>query len=401
MTHMHLGRRPVRKLHGLLALWVTCVTSASAQTTGPVCTAVASSNNALYLVSQSGSLVSQLLTDSLPKLSVAIAPEANKVAYIPSTNPQTFTIVDTTGRAVTTTLPTSLTSVFTAVSWDAQNVLKAQSHVGQRTDMFSFYSAPGAATVSLQEPVNIATGEVCAAPPGNNGTACIRGNTVVAGDKVVYSENLFAPGSSTAIASVSIPVGGTVASPGTPSFQLQVLSIAEGVTLKVGLPTGNWIQSRVVSGAAIPLNLDDIVYGFVPTITDVIKGTVRVDVLQSAFGAGPFDPAISWRDGAHIGVLERKTTGAQLLLINRNGNTSSAILGAFNIQEPVIALNFDTPSLLVFKTLQRFGVVPVTITTSANGATLVLGAITDLPLSISATLPTGPATVPVLGWSCQ
>src|SRR6185312_1557089 len=81
MTHMHLGRRPVRKLHGLLALWVTCVTSASAQTTGPVCTAVASSNNALYLVSQSGSLVSQLLTDSLPKLSVAIAPEANKVAY--------------------------------------------------------------------------------------------------------------------------------------------------------------------------------------------------------------------------------------------------------------------------------------------------------------------------------
>jgi len=180
-----------------------------------------------------------------------------------------------------------------------------------------------------------------------------------------------------------------------------VLSIAEGVTLKVGLPTGNWIQSRVVSGAAIPLNLDDIVYGFVPTITDVIKGTVRVDVLQSAFGASPFDPAISWRDGAHIGVLERKLTGAQLLLINRNGNPSSAIVGAFNIQEPVIALNFDTPSLLVFKTLQRFGVVPVTITTSANGATLVLGAITDLPLSISATLPTGPATVPVLGWSCQ
>ena len=99
--------------------------------------------NDLYLVSRAGTVETRFTADRSPKLSAAIAPDASKVAFIPTATPQSFTVVNSKAKTVSTVVAASSSGgVFTDVLWDADDALAAQTHVGQIESAFSFYRVP-------------------------------------------------------------------------------------------------------------------------------------------------------------------------------------------------------------------------------------------------------------------
>ena len=366
----------------------------------PNCNALVSANNQLFLVSQTGSVFNQFVTDSLPKESVALSPDGSKVAYISSANPNAFTVVDTSGRSVTTLVPPSTRATFTSVSWDAKTVLNVRSRIGQENDLFQFYSVPNAFTAPLAQTTSPRIGKICAARGlDDNNAACISENLVVVGKKILESQDSLSSENVKTIATLSIPIGSTVTSQTTPSFQARVVSIADDITLQITLPNGNWSQSRVPLGAAIPISWDDGQFGFIPVSVDSVRGAVTVNIVKSNVTGEVFDPAITWTNDNYVAAIERGSKGAQYVLTKSSGNTAP-IRSDLGIQEQVISMTYDTPTLVVFRTASRFAVAPVTFV-NGGAPTMTIGPITTLPTSLVAQFPNGAVKTQVVGWSCR
>jgi hypothetical protein len=374
------------------------VASAAAQT--PLsCNALISANNQLYLVARDGTLLSQFITDGLPKTSITLSPDGTKAAYLSSSNPNSFTVVSSSGRSATTVIPASAQATLSAVSWDASSVLKVRSHIARENDLFQFYAVPDSFSSTLQRIGNEVIGRVCAAKWTDDFTpACITEDQIVVNKKVLAISDPSSADNSTLLGTVSVMLRSSVATQTSPSFEIGVSSLSSGVTLQITLPNGNWKQSRVSVGENIPISWDDADYGFIPVSVDSTKGVVTVNIVKSK-GAAGFDPAITWSSNNYVAAIERGKTGAQLVLVKSSGNEAPHRI-ALDLAEPVVSLNYDTPTTLVLRLRSYFGAMPVSFVNGST-ASIKAGLITPLPTSLEVVLPNGKVKASVEGWSCR
>ncbi len=392
------------------------------QNSVPVCEALVSSANDLFLISSGGDVKIQFTTDGLQKGSVSLAPDSQKVAYIPGADHRKVTLVDERGDTVTRTVQEIPNAVFTNVEWNTDSILATEYSLGQRDNVFSYHFVRGKLWEAQMRSRRSVQGENCVARALERWDyACVNGAEVEVGGGIIYSADAFAPASAKTVGSLSIRLGTSSSSATTPPFGVELVSVSDGVTLKITLPTGNWIQQRVQDGEPIALTLDDIVYGFIPKVTNRTKNIVQVNIVQSLFGDSAFDRAVGWYDDGVVAVVERPQAGPRLLLLadHKRDAADRQIGGALNIPVPLQSMRFvrkhengrrrdndndGDQSLLIFKTLNGYGYVPVSVSSPEKHGSvpsLNVGPITYLPSTITASLPSGKASVDVLDWNCS
>jgi hypothetical protein len=401
-----------------LAGAISTAQTVAAETTAPVCQALVSRANDLYLVSDSGAILRQFTTDGAVKQSPAVAPDGTRVAFIPAGAPQSFVIANGRGQAVTTPVESKIKGPLTAIAWNGNEIVSASIHAGQLESSFNFYEASRDFRNRVRREGPGVQGQACTARgPGDDdelsdNVGCLDSADVLLDNRIVYSEDIFA--GATQLSSVPIALGMTVPLQSTPPFSIQLVSITDGVTLKVTLPTGNWIEERVPNGSPVAVNLGDETFGFTPTIADTKRGIVQVVLVQSTAGSSSvFDPSVAWFDHDHAAVIRRPPSGAQLLLIDKRGPSNRMISGALDVPERIQTMWFsreESPTddtklrLMVFRTLTGFGYAPVTLTlpdSRKQAPSLSVGVVTALPGSVLTELPSGSVKLQVLGWNCK
>lgn len=371
---------------------------ATAQTS-LACHALVSANNQLYLVSRDGTVLSQFVTDGLPKTSIALSPDGTKAAYISASSLNGFTVVNLSGRSVTTSVAASSQGTLASVSWDAGSILNVRSHIARDNDVFQFYAVPENFSSTLLPVGNQAIGRVCAAKGADDySSACIIEDRIAVHKKTLAMSDPASPENSTKLDSVTVALQSSVMTRTSPSFQLSVMGLSNGLALKITLPNGNWKQSSIAVGERISIAWDDADYSFVPVNVDSAKGLVTVDVFKNN-EVGGFDPAIAWSRNNYVVAVERRKSGSQLVLVKSSGNEAPARI-ALNFAEPVISLTYDSPTTLMLRSQSQFGVMPVSFVNGST-ASIKAGPITPLPAILAIALPNGKVKAAVQGWSCR
>jgi len=383
----------------------------------PVCDALVQVANDLYLVDSDGASLARFTSDGLPKHSASLAPDGSMVAFIPDAAPSTFTVADSKGGSnsypadkldkhhksrAARGASDATGGTFVGVAWATRDIVRLDWHVSPSSDRFEFYRVPRDLPSWLREAAGSSVGAVCAIASREDDVACIQGNDIVVDGKVVYSDSGFtgAPQQD----SLTLPVGGSASVQGIPGLEVEVVSIASGITLRVTLPTGNWTESRVDPGDFLPVQLADQTLGFFPTVTDATNGIVKIVVLSSTTGQNVFNRAIAWRlRDRGIAVVQNSGAGPALTLLTPKGRSGWGVLGQapMGVQAPVESMRFVTPRLLYFETQAQFGIVPAAIVRSSSGPVLQVGAIATLASSLTVNVTGTPISTPALTWACR
>ncbi|MGH6869649.1 MAG: hypothetical protein ACREDA_12435, partial [Methylocella sp.] len=183
------------------------------------------------------------------------------------------------------------------------------------------------------------------------------------------------------------------------------------ITLRVTLPNGNWIQSRVRPGDFLTVQLEDQTLALVPTAP--INGTVKITVLSNNSGANAFDNALAWQfsrsddddrdNGKSFAVIKDTAAGLSLAFLEptKRGHWGVLAHAPLDLATPVNTMRFVTPTSLYFETSAEFGIVPVSLSRSDAGVALQAGSITELPNSLAVNVTGSPLTTPVLAWACK
>lgn len=176
------------------------------------------------------------------------------------------------------------------VAWATSDTVRLDKHIGKDTDRFEFYNVPHDLPPRLHRASPPAFGAVCALKPRSDDAACFQGNDVVLNSSIIYSDNGFAD--AVPMNSLTLTVGGSAPVKGFPGLRVQFISITAGITLRVTLPNGNWIQSRVRPGDFLTVQLEDQTLALLPTAP--INRTVKINVLSNNSGANVFGNALAW-----------------------------------------------------------------------------------------------------------
>ncbi len=366
----------------------------------PVCKALVSANNQLYLVAEDGVTIVQFPTDTQSKSSISLSPDGTKVAYVADASPNAFTVVDTSGRQMSFPVPPSAQGTFTGVTWDSANALKVRYHAGRDNDVFQFYLATPGFSYPLPKIGRAIAGVNCSIKSDEGTTACLSENKLVVNKKILIDRDPLSTSNVSSFTSANLVVGTSLVTQTSPSFQIRVQEIAGGeVGLMLTLPDGSWSKSRVPVGMVMPVAWDDVSYGFSPVSVDRAKGQVAIAVTKSSGHVGTFDPSVAWSSNNHVAVVTHGSTGAQLLLVKASGNEApmSAALGEI---DQVTSISFETPTQLMLRTATQFLSVPIH-TINGKSSNLQIGAVRRLPISMSLTLPGGATMASVEGWTCR
>jgi hypothetical protein len=178
----------------------------------------------------------------------------------------------------------------TDVSFVNSDIIRLTKHISPAANRFEFYRLARHHSFQLESKSSAYAGAVCSIAHGSDKVACIQGSQILINDNVVFVRNALVDANRSE--SMRLKVGSVEGSNNAPSFKIQVTSLNDGVNLRVGLPTGNWIASRIVDGAALPNTFEDRIYNFIPTIVSRSGGIVNIDVLVSATDFRSFDRAI-------------------------------------------------------------------------------------------------------------
>jgi hypothetical protein len=387
------------RLYLVSCLAVSLTSIASAQTQ-PVCSALASTQNLLYLVAADGTVISRFSAAGQPKTSISLSPDGKKIAFIPNANPDSFTISDITGRTVNFPVQQSAQGAFTAVSWDSANVLKVQYHASLENDVFQFLSAPSDFANPLPKLGSTIAGVNCSLKEaGDSLTACLSENKLVANKKILLNQNPLSPANVSVITTAQITLGTAFSTQTSPSFQVRLQSIEDGVTLRITLPDGSWTESRVPVGAPLPVTWDDNTYGFTATALDAQKRTATISITRKNPTAPTMDPVVTWSGSNYITVVSRSDAQAQLQLVKSSGNQGpmSASLGSI---EQVSSIIYDTPTLLMLRTKSQYLVVQIN-SVAGNTSRFEIVNLWPLPTTLNVKLAGGVATASVEGWTCH
>lgn len=382
----------------LCLLWMSMLslaTTANAQ--APSCKALVRANNQLYLSAENGPLAYQFPTDTRVKSNIGLSPDGMRVVFISNSNPNAYTLADTTGRVVEFAVPASAKATFTEIGWDSANVIRLRYHLGRDKDIFEFYAVPPAFSSPLTKLGNGIAGASCAMKAAETATACISENMLVAGKKILIDQDPLSPNTAALLTSAQIMAGTSFTTQTQPSFQIRVQDISAQVGLLITLPDGSWAQSRVPVGEAFVVKWDDISYGFTPSSVDGARHKVLINVSTSNGQAVTFDPALTWTMNNYVAAVTHNTSGAQLLLTKSSGNQvpMAVSLGAIG---QVTSITYSAQHLLMLRTAAEFVAVPVN--PHGNVSSLKIGAIRKLPVSLNLSTPAGSVPGSVEGWAC-
>jgi hypothetical protein len=406
MMSLMRGVLGVLLLFGIVGIILLLPTTAPSQVPpGLSCNALVQVANDFYLVDQTGASVARFTNDGLAKQSAALAPDGSEVAFILGASSNSFTVADRTGTIHMYTVPSSSDdggggsgSVLIGVAWAANGIVRLDKHIGKNTERFEFYAVT---PTGLTETADPGLGSVCVLQPSEDDVACLQGNDVLVGPKIVYSDNGFT--SAPQVGSLTLTVGASAPIKAVPGLQVQVTSIVAGVTLHVTLPTGNWIESRVNPGDSMIVPLEDQTLALLPTIIDPTQGIVTIVVRSNTGGPNAFDNALAWglTDVDGLALIKNAAAGRSLVFL-KPGKRPWSVLGqaAVDIREPVNAMRFVTPSLLYFETYAHFGIVPASVIHSASGPVLQVGTIATLPNNLTVQVTGSGVSTPVLTWAC-
>lgn len=388
---------PVRWLFTILGAAIVMAFSPPFVLAARQCRALVEISNDLFLVEETGATTVRFTNDGVQKLFPALAPDGSKVAFGLTGAPQQFRVVTASSQQGTfpaiDAADTAAAVSLVGVAWSTSAILGLEKHLGPRANRFEFYQIPADLSSSLRQLTRPSVGEVCILLPTGKRVACLQGDRVAVNNKTQFSNDGFT--GATQLDTVTIPLGVSVSTQGTPQFQVQVKSLVDGVLLRVTPPTGVWTESRVAKGEVFALPLDDQVFGFSPTDIDIIAGRVTVSVLKSLFGLQVFDQVLAG-NRTSLALVQRRGTQATLILMRGKKKLGEALLP---IPESLSSLRFLTDTTLLFATAQRFGTFTVA-PPQPGTSQLQLGPISELPHTLTVNLPNGPVSATVLDWSC-
>src|ERR1044072_4197472 len=94
----------------------------------PTCNALVDVTNDLFLVDENGALIRRFTNDGLPKRSASLAPDQNRVAFIPDMARHAFNVVNGDGlqRSVSVPNKVRVAGEFVGVSWSSDDVVRLQ-----------------------------------------------------------------------------------------------------------------------------------------------------------------------------------------------------------------------------------------------------------------------------------
>jgi hypothetical protein len=381
----------------LAGLTLALVGSACAQ---PVCKALTSVGSSLYQVAADGTVLNAFPYDGVTKLSISLSPEGSKVAYLSAGNPNAFTIVNTDGRAVTIPVVPNTLGPLVRVSWNSESIIKLQYHASRDNNLFEFYSVPEKFTYPLSAVTSPVMGTNCAAQIGDNHTsACLSENKLIVNKKIIADFDPLLPANVVQIAQATVPINTLLSTQTIPSFQMKVISIQDGVTLRIFMPDGTWSEARTPVGQPFPINWEDKMYGFIPSSVDSAKGLVTISVVKSKSDNGGISPALTWSSSNYITTVVQGPVGKRLLHVKSSGQ-EAPMFADLNIDGTVTDVVYDTPTLLMLKTSNQFVSIPINYS-NGGAASLKLGAATSLPLTLDVKLPGGIVKANVVDWSCR
>jgi hypothetical protein len=385
--------------------------------TPPLCSALIDVDNDLYLVSSENRPEVRFTSDGIRKHSVALAPDASKVAFVSERSIGSFTIVDVGGHRksfeasdlpptkATTELDRFLQNPLDGVFWDKADTIQTAKRISPDRARFDFYTPPENLTSGYMQAANRAgVGELCAAGHTTFSVACLDGNDVSVDDKNIYIKK--PDQGSRPWDSVTVRGDAPVTNSKTPQFQVQVTSLVGGVTLRIVLPGGNWTQSRVDPGDYLAVPIESQTFNFFPSVTDSSNREVKIDIFQGAPDTEPTARGLSWRpDETSIGVLERSNHQTKLILLQKKPLQSSYYKLAeyvLDISESIRSIRFTGHSSLAFATEQRFGEIQYERVSQGWFAPSLLkfGRTINLPRTLRVDVGGGAASRKVYDWSC-
>lgn len=401
---MHtVGKRCTAAMTLLLSL-----VSSTAMAAGD-CRAVVLIKNDLWFAKQDGSLITQLTNDGNLKFAVALAPDANIVAYSGKNPPADVTLIDPSGRLLAD-INLNAKDAITGLTWTSPSMLEASQHVSPRSSLSYFLYVPppsGPAQVLSEK----GAGGHCAVPHKGHDVVCSQADSIINlnGRDIYVLPSPFA--SATVLQEIKAAVGTSVVTKTTPTFRIEVQSIEDNkVALKVTTPDGLWQQVYLDSGDTLPVQYEgaSALYGIRATITPNNNGVATLTVVTSNLGAPSFEAGPIWDPrGKRIAFVETNGSSQRwLVLINREMGEADEHRGGLDAKEllpiagPVSSIAFTSETHIVVK--GRDGIFAQDIPASGKVPSNTPYTVTPrLPEQINVTVGGSLVLVPVKGWTCQ
>jgi hypothetical protein len=381
--------------------------------------------NDLWFAKQDGSLITQLTNDGKLKFAVALAPQANLIAYSGKTPPADVTLIDPSGRLLAD-VNVNAKDAITGLTWTSPSMLVAQQHESPTSSLSYFLNVPppsGPAQVLSTKGV----GGNCALSPRGHGVACSEGDAISLNRRDIYTlPSPFA--SATVLQKINASIGTSVATATTPSFRIDVQSIEDRkVALKVTTPDGQWKQMYLSNGDTLavpyPTGSSDgasVLYGIGATVAHNNNGVVTLTVLSANQGMPSIEAGPVWDPrGKRIAFVETNGSSQRwLVMINREmgdgdeqgdrdeRGDAGEHKGGLDAREllpvggPVSSVAFTSETHIVVK--GQNGVFAQDIPASGKVPSNTPYTVTPkLPDQINVTVGGSLTPVPVKAWTCQ
>lgn len=384
-----------------------CLMSGQASALGGDCQALINVNKDLWLANINGVLIKRLTQDGKPKTIAALSPDRTLVAYSKDAvySGQVAVINTQTGAENVLSVPAS--DAITGLSWPYPGILKVQEHESPYSSRFHFVSVPNGAAASLLN--TPAEGGYCVPSPDNERTACLEGDSITNGKKVIYYATR--PFTSTVdLQTVNIPSGSVVTTTTSPAFTIQAEVVSPKiVSLRVTAPDGSTQEEQVRVGDTMPLTVPSgelaVVYGFYPEVSADGR-TVSVRAVKSQTGNFSFEGGLVWVGTApRLAVVEVNDAGqSYLVLMNSESSVNSKdASGVFKVNLP-LRRPIKSVEVTADNKIRVWGANAIfEQTLSANQKSLT-GSYTLTsapPQKLSVTIGGENHTADVLNWSCN
>ncbi|MCH7342744.1 hypothetical protein LZ017_05045 [Pelomonas sp. CA6] len=380
------------QIHFLLTM-----TASTFSALGQTCAALVEGNGKLYATTSDGKILNQFPTNARDKSNISLSPDFKKVSFQSTTEPQYLSIINAAGVSSKIYIAGNMYSNLFESTWDSEDLLQIRHRYGHIQDKFSFIYVDEAPSLHIK-PSHIRTDSAaCQAHGRPVSIACITEGVVEINSERIYTPNKFAQGKSRTLAVHKIHVGTGIYTQTAPSFHIELISIKDGITLKLSSPTGYSSTSRINEGEVFDIPLGDDIYGVTAKVLDSRTGIVEAKLLKSGYNSTIAETAIAWKGKGKVVIFERLHSGDSLVIINTTYPHQHTKFPA-SLPMSISYMKFISPSKIFFKgSPDEFTLGTINLNNS-NGN--VIESIEVLPRLLAVKSEDEPLPLPVLDWVC-
>ena len=408
----------------------------AAQQRSPVCNALVSVANDLYLVSPSGTVLTRFTSDGTAKVEVALAPDGKRVAYLRESafNNTHYWVANAEGKQVPFPIYTAkdeahpvahyaALGALMGLYWNSNHVLRLYKHISPWNSRFEFHRI-GNGLSGDRMIGRAAYGYGCAMRRHRHTVACVRRGVSIDGRGVYYVSEF---AGKKPVVSLTLTKGNSTAIPGDPSFVVKVVGFYKNsVGLEVFLPNGMSEEMFLPGGDDfLRVQWQGQYYGFSATLVNKSTGLVRVNMVKGynarQYRLTRFTYAIAWLPhGRGLLLVHRSPAGATLDLLRPRGHGGRdrndrlhtlpwhlAASVPIPVNRFVTNMRFVTPGMLLLEIAgsgepRAFVELPVHINHASGESrwTMTVGAAHWLPSTVAVSMNGKTIPAPVLDWSC-